>query len=170
MITIQSYLLDPRLPYAQASKAKQDPDEYCIPVEDAERIRSILPKFNTRYIYGSIVLEHAGVRIFDRPLLDLIDQWWGYWLNAIEQLLADGYASYFLPDQPFEIELQVTSPTTVHLVLVYDLPVNEFVCVLLNGAEVFHRSVMAGGLLLASSQQDIERAKRLKQVVGCEYL
>jgi hypothetical protein len=57
------------------------------------------------YLEGAIIITHNGQKLLGLREWDLVEQLWGYFVDAIGTLRTEDDANFAFPDQPFEVSL-----------------------------------------------------------------
>ena len=118
-------------------------EDFFVVIDDFERLEGIADRVDLNYIEGAIVIAYHGNLILDFNLWDLVAATWAYLINTIEELLENGKAYMYFPDQPIKISMEEKGKEYIKVVIGngeygnHVLPRGELLNALVNGAEHF---------------------------------
>lgn len=141
MFLVKTYVNIPSEKITNLRFVQENPDKYFIEVGNNDKLSRISKLLDFNYLNGAIYLEYDGRVLMNYTMWDLVDQLWAYFLNLIEEVLVKKEGNFYFPDQPIKVEMKEVSPEWILFRVGQDssitLPKNDFIHVLLHGAECF---------------------------------
>lgn len=163
MIYVRNYIKKDRI-ITSLDNIENKFSEYFSVFDKIECLKYIKDFF---YIEGAIIINYNGNNIMGFKYWDLIDQLWVYFLDAIDELIKGvNTVTFYFPDQPIEITMQMISSKQILLSLANErfcLPKKELLFSLLQGAKNFFEILKncSDNYLIEQSNIEINRIKEI---------
>lgn len=123
------------------------------------------------YLEGAIIISCDGIGILDFRYWDLVDQLWSYIIEAIYGLSrGENQVQFYFPDQPIKVNIQKISKYALLLKVegkTFSFNKQEFICALLNGAEMFFSTLAKcqDTYLVTQSKEKLDLIKKIKNEI-----
>ncbi|MCU5331996.1 hypothetical protein [Bacillus wiedmannii] len=163
MISVKSYIKNDKI-ITSLDNIESNFLEYFIHFDDAKCLELVIDLDDME---GAIVINYCGNTILGFKEWDMIDQLWSYFINVIEELLENkNDVSFYFPDQPLEIKMQVISQEQILLSIAEEKTCfnkDELLLTLLKGAENFFDILKEcpDEYLVEQSNNELKRIEKL---------
>ncbi|PFM83698.1 hypothetical protein COJ53_30475, partial [Bacillus cereus] len=112
MISVKSYIKNDKI-ITSLDNIESNFLEYFIDFDNTKCLELVI---DFDYMEGAIIINYYGNTILGFKEWDMIDQLWSYFINAIEELFENqNDVSFYFPDQPLEVKMQVISQEQILL-------------------------------------------------------
>lgn len=143
--------------------------DYFAEFETLKKTNLELEKTNYEYLEGYIYIRYGDDIIMDFYYFDNIIYLWGYFINAFEELLLEGKALFYFPDQPIEIKMKFIGKKQILLTLdkkfKFVLPSIDFLELMLNEAYYFWENIKVYFGQKNDAEYELERIKKLRALL-----
>ena len=163
MISVKSYIKNDKI-ITSLDNIESNFLEYFIDFDNTKCLELVI---DFDYMEGAIIINYYGNNILGFKEWDMIDQLWSYFINAIEELFENqNDVSFYFPDQPLEVKMQVISQEQILLSIAGEKTYfnkDELLLTLLKGAENFFDILKEcpDEYLVEQSNNELKRIEKL---------
>ena len=163
MISVKSYIKNDKI-ITSLDNIESNFLEYFIDFDNTKCLELVI---DFDYMEGAIIINYYGNTILGFKEWDMIDQLWSYFINAIEELFENqNDVSFYFPDQPLEVKMQVISQEQILLSIAGEKTYfnkDELLLTLLKGAENFFDILKEcpDEYLVEQSNNELKRIEKL---------